>query len=193
MKFTLFKSDKVGVKSNCVYPTKVEVSDADTMADAVAFDHVCATYKKHYRSNDNFIQSDVVPMDIDNDHSEDPKEWITEKTLEDLFGGIDYVLVPSRHHLLQKDGKTARPRYHVYFPIGNCTDTDTYNAIKVAIHKAYPFFDMKALDAARFLFGSDADGIIWHEGWMSIEEEIVVEVEEEDEDSDGSVHGPILE
>ena len=34
-----------------------------------------------------------------------------------MFGSIDFVLVPSRHHMVAKDGKPARPKYHVYFPV----------------------------------------------------------------------------
>ena len=140
--------------------------------------------------------SDVVPMDIDNDHSDDPADWITEDKMDELFGSIDYVLVPSRHHMLPKDGKSARPRYHVYFPIENCTDADEYAAIKVALQKAYTFFDDNALDAARFLFGADADEVVWHEGWMLITDDLVIEETpaEDDEDFDGgSIHGPITE
>ena len=54
---------------------------------------------------------------IDNDHSEDPKDWITEEKMKEMFGSIDFILVPSRHHMVAKDGKPARPKYHVYFPV----------------------------------------------------------------------------
>lgn len=195
MQMTFYRADCVGKAANCCYPHKVLVDGAKTMEDVVSHDHVCATYKNNYRSKDNFQESDVIPMDIDNDHSEDPAEWITEEKMDELFGGIDYVLVPSRHHMLEKEGKSARPRYHAYFPIDSCVDADQYAAIKVSIQKAYPFFDDNALDAARFLFGATTDDIVWHEGWMLITDDIDVEaVEEEDEDLDGgSISGPIIE
>lgn len=67
--------------------------------------------------------------------------------------------------------------------------------MKVAIQKAYPFFDDNALDAARFLFGATADDIIWHEGWMSIMDDIETEEPELDDGDfdDGVVSGPITE
>lgn len=193
MQFTLFSADCIGKAANCYYPHKVLVDDAMTMEGAVAHDHVCATYKNNYRNNANFQMSDVIPMDIDNDHSDNPADWITADKMDELFGSIDYVLVPSRHHMLPKDGKSERPRYHVYFPIVNCTDADEYTAIKVALQKAYPFFDDNALDAARFLFGADADEVVWHEGWMLITDDIVIEdTSADDEDfDDGVVSGPI--
>ena len=193
MQFTLFSADCIGKAANCSYPHKVLVDDAMTMEGAVAHDHVCATYKNNYRNNANFQMSDVIPMDIDNDHSDNPADWITADKMDELFGSIDYVLVPSRHHMLPKDGKSERPRYHVYFPIVNCTDADEYTAIKVALQKAYPFFDDNALDAARFLFGADADEVVWHEGWMLITDDLVIEEtpEEDEEFNDGVVSGPI--
>ena len=196
MQMTLFHADVVGKAANCAYPHKVVVADTDALKCVIAHDHVCATYKNNYRNIANFQMSDVVPMDIDNDHSDDPAEWITEDKMDELFGSIDYVLVPSRHHMLPKDGKSARPRYHVYFPIENCTDADEYVAIKVDLQKAYPFFDDNALDAARFLFGADSDEVVWHEGWMLITDDLVIEETpaEDDEDFDGgSIHGPITE
>ena len=193
MQFTLFSADCIGKAANCSYPHKVLVDDAMTMGGAVAHDHVCATYKNNYRNIANFQMSDVVPMDIDNDHSDNPADWITEDKMDELFGSIDYVLVPSRHHMLPKDGKSARPRYHVYFPIENCTDADEYTAIKVALQKAYSFFDDNALDAARFLFGATTDEVVWHEGWMLITDDLVIEEtpEEDEEFNDGVVSGPI--
>ena len=196
MQMTLFHADVVGKAANCAYPHKVVVADTDALKCVIAHDHVCATYKNNYRNIANFQMSDVVPMDIDNDHSDAPADWITEDKMDELFGSIDYVLVPSRHHMLPKDGKSARPRYHVYFPIENCTDADEYAAIKVALQKTYTFFDDNALDAARFLFGADADEVVWHEGWMLITDDLVIEETpaEDDEDFDGgSIHGPITE
>lgn len=195
MQFTLFSADCIGKAANCSYPHKVLVNDAMTMEGAVAHDHVCATYKNNYRNIDNFQMSDVIPMDIDNDHSENPADWITEDKMDELFGSIDYVLVPSRHHMLEKDGKSARPRYHVYFPIEVCKDSKVYTAMKVALQKAYSFFDDNALDAARFLFGATTDEIVWHEGWMLITDDLdIEETPADDEEFDsGSIHGPITE
>lgn len=193
MQITIYSANCVGKAANCIYPNKSVVDDAKKMELVVANDHVCATYKGNRRSNDNFIDSDVIPMDIDNDHSDDPADWITEEKMEDLFGSIDYILVPSRHHMLPKDGKSERPRYHAYFPIERCADSTEYVAMKTAIQKAYPFFDENALDAARFLFGATTDEIVWHEGWMSIMDDIEIgEPSEEDDDfGSGTISGTI--
>ena len=67
MQMTIYDAVTVGSKSNCVYPNPVTVTDADTMKQAAAFDHVCAAYKHNYRSIDNFLKADCLPMDCDND------------------------------------------------------------------------------------------------------------------------------
>ena len=55
------------------------------------------------------------------------------------------------------------------------------------------FFDDNALDAARFLFGADADKVVWHEGWMLITDDNVIDETpiEDEEFDDGVVSGPI--
>ena len=73
---TIFYSSTVGEKTNCVYPKHILVTDESTMAEAAAFDHVAVAYKDNYRSQKNFLKADCVPMDCDNDHSEDPAAWI---------------------------------------------------------------------------------------------------------------------
>ena len=177
---------------NCVYPNRKEITSGDELKEAVRFDHVCGEFTKNYRNISNFLKSNVIVMDCDNDHSDDPADWITFEKLEELFDSVSYAAVPSRNHMKEKDGKVARPKFHVYFPIEEITDADKYAAIKRAIHKAFPFFDGNALDAARFIFGSDAGEVVWHEGWVNIDEEVGLEPDDADAGT-GYSGGPILQ
>ena len=197
MQMKFFHSDCVGVAANCSYPHEVVVQNAKDTEAVVSHDHVCATYTNNYRNEQNFIESDVIPMDIDNDHSEDPKDWITEEKMKKMFGSINFVLVPSRHHMVAKDGKAARPKYHVYFPVDAIKDAETYKKIKALLQKVYPFFDANALDAARFLFGATVDEseIVWNEGWMSIVDDIdTQDTPDDDDEFDGdTISGTITQ
>ncbi len=189
MFFVLQTANVSADAKNCVYPNRTEITSGDALKAAVHFDHVCGEFKKNYRNISSFLKSNVIVMDCDNDHSEDPDDWITFEKLEELFEEIDYAAVPSRNHMKEKDGRVAK--FHVYFPIEETADADYYAAVKRAIQKAFPFFDDNALDAARFIFGSDPDEVVWHEGWMSIEEEVTPDYEgTEDEDTPVS-SGPI--
>ena len=169
MKFTLYTANCTGNEKNILYPNqKVITSEAD-LKKAVVYDHVCAQYENFARSDANFLLSDVVPMDCDNDHSDDPKDWITQEKLASFLSDVAFAVTYSRHHMLAKGSKSARPRFHVFFPTAPCKDANSHKAIKQKIHKELPFFDGNALDASRFLFGCLSD-VVWHEGSLSIED-----------------------
>lgn len=193
MQITMFTADCTGQAANCSYPNRRVVTTPEGMREAVRFDHVCAEYKGNYRSIGNFARSDVVVMDIDNDHTEDPSEWITPEKLDEMLPDISYVIAFSRNHMKVKDGKAARPKFHVYFQITETVDAGWYAALKRGIKKQFDFFDGNALDAARFIFGADAGEVIWHEGWMTIDEEITPDYEEAEGKETGISSGPILE
>lgn len=170
MQVTIFQADCLHQSANCNYPHKVVVTSEADMAKVQSRDHVCAEYKNGCRSKDTFILSDNAPMDCDNDHSDDPDEWITPEKLDTILPDVAYILVFSRNHMKSKAGKTARPRFHVYFPIHVVSDADAYAALKRKIYDAFPFFDGNALDAARFLYGSPGSEVQWHEGSLTIED-----------------------
>ena len=150
MNLVIYQADVVGVKKNCLYPHRLTVKNADELISAVAKDHVCAEYENNYRLNENFVRSNCVVMDCDNDHSEDPAEWITPESLESEYGNIRYAITFSRHHMKEKEGKSARPRFHIYFEIDPTADADKYTLLKQNIYATYPFYDDNALDAGRF-------------------------------------------
>lgn len=189
MRITMFTANCVGKAANCSYPNRAEITTPEELRDAVKFDHVCAEYQGNYRSVGNFARSDVVVMDIDNDHSEDPDDWITPEKLDEMLPDISYAIAFSRNHMKEKNGKAARPKFHVYFQIGELTDAGKYAAIKRGIKARFPFFDGNALDAARFIFGADTGDVIWHEGWMTIDEEIEPVYEDASDESDDSSSG----
>ena len=168
MKFTLFTASCTGVESNCRYPQKREIQNAQDLKVAAQFDHVCAAYKNSYRSRDNFLWSDVAVMDCDNDHTENPGEWVTGEKLLAMLPGVAVAVVPSRNNEKAKDGRKARPRFHAYFPIPKLQNEKAYSILKQEIREQFPFFDEAALDSARFLYGSPTESVLWQEGEESI-------------------------
>ena len=84
MKLIMQTANVVGNEENCLYPNRVEVSSAEELQAAVRRDHVCAEYKGNYRSSVNFLSSNCVVMDCDNDHTENPDEWITPEKLAEI-------------------------------------------------------------------------------------------------------------
>lgn len=170
--FTLYQADVCGQERNTSYPHKLIIRSTADMVAAVGKDHTCGLFRNDHRSNDAFLECDVDAMDNDNDHSDVPADWISAEQFAEEFSEVDFVLIPSRHNNKQKGDKSARPRYHVLFPHKKITGSAECAALKQEIHQHYPFFDGGALDAARFLYGSEvqAEDIIWHEGSMDIQE-----------------------
>ncbi|MDO4179051.1 MAG: phage/plasmid primase, P4 family [Phascolarctobacterium sp.] len=163
-KFTIYIANVCGVSANCLYPKRVEVADAVSFAKAMLFDHVCGTYKNNYRANDNFLSSNVLPMDCDNDHSDNPADWVTPKDVAACFAGCAFAVSYSRNHLKAKGSKIARPRFHIYFPIPLVTSGREYAALKKRVQAAFPYFDGGALGEARFFFGTREPQVEIYEG-----------------------------
>ena len=170
MKFTIYSANCVGNAANAIYPNKAEITNKEDMQSVIARDHVCGEFKKAHRSIDDFISSDVEVMDCDNDHSDNPEDWMTTEKYEELFPDVAYAIVPSKNDGKVKGNKSARPRHHIYFPHEKVTDAGEVAGIKTRLQEYAPFFDDNALDAARFIFGCNPSEIVWHEGSKTITE-----------------------
>lgn len=186
--FTLYSADIAGNPSNCSYPHRHDITDEAGLKAAICHDYVCAEYKNHYRNNDNFIGSDCLPVDCDNDHSEEPSDWITVDDVAAAFPGVSFAVHYSRHHNREKNGKPARPKFHVLFPIDFMTDATAYSNLKKLINAIFPYFDTKALDAARFFFGTNAADVEIREGSMNLTD-FLQDVDSFDQDMDSGQYG----
>lgn len=175
MEFEIFSHDGVvGNQKNVIYPDRHTITNIADMVKAVSFDHVCAEYQDNRRSIANFTKSNVIVMDCDNDHTDQPEKWLNGTSIQSLFSDVSFVMVPSRNNLKQKGGKSERPRFHIYFPISECVSESGYVDLKHRIWNHYPFFDKNALDSGRFIFGCSvtAGDILWHEGSRTIDQMI---------------------
>ena len=170
MQMTIYDAATVGSRSNCVYPNPVTVTDADTMRQAATFDHVCAAYKQNYRSVDNFLKADCLPMDCDNDHSDDPDDWLTPFDVAMDFPGVGMIFVYSRSHMKPKGKRGPRPRFHVYFICTETTNSEIYSSWKDRLIADYPYFDDGAKDSALFLFGVKNAVVEVYDGEITIDE-----------------------
>ena len=168
--FTMYSADCTGVKTNCLYPHKTVITDEASLADAVRHDYVCAEYEGNYRSNDNFHSSDNLAVDCDNDHSDDPLEWKTPADVAATFPGVPFWVHYSRHHNKPKDGKSARPRFHVGLAINPITDYQQYAQLKDLVCTIFPFFDVNAKDSARFFFGTPEPEVEFYPGTVKLDE-----------------------
>lgn len=192
MEMTIFSADSLGDARNCMYPHEVKVTDEATLAGAVSRDYVCAAYAGGRRSADAFLWSDVVAVDCDNDHSEQPDDWVTPENIESAFPDVTFAVHYSRSNNVEKEGRAARPKFHAFFPVPRVEDADTYAALKRMANAVFPYFDANAMDAARFFFGTDDPKVEVHEGWLTLADYLDLD---EDEFDSGMAQGgsPVIE
>lgn len=178
--FNLYSADVTGNPGNCSYPHKQVILDEDSLKAAICHDYVCAEYKNSYRNGDNFIGSDCLPVDCDNDHSENPDDWVTPDDIMQAFPGVSFAIHYSRYNNREKNGKAARPKFHVLFPIEYVSDASLYSDMKKLINSIFPYFDTQALDAARFFFGTTTADVALYPGRMNLTEFLDEDLFDED-------------
>jgi hypothetical protein len=166
--FTIYTANCCGERFNTSYPNKAVISCASDLKEAVAYDHVGARYgigfslkdksKKNpiqfHRANKDFKESNCLMLDCDNTETDDADKWVYPSKIAEDFPEVAHYIVISRNHMKKKGSKSPRPKFHVYFPIGIMIDVKAYMAFKKAIVSAYPYFDYKAKDGARYFFGN---------------------------------------
>jgi P4 family phage/plasmid primase-like protien len=166
--FTLYRADCIGNRGNCLYPNKYSIADEAALSEAVRCDYVCAEYQNSYRSGGNFLGSDCLPVDFDNDHSAEASDWLTPTDIATAFPSVTFAVHYSRNNMKEKNGKAARPKFHVLFPIDSITDARLYADMKKMVSGIFPFFDTQALDAARFFFGTADPKVEVHTGTVNL-------------------------
>ncbi|RUP87491.1 recombinase family protein [Dermabacter sp. HSID17554] len=177
---TLYAATVTGVQSNTIYPHRHTITTETDLKAVAGFDHVAATYTANKRSTTGFITSDCVVMDIDNGHSDSPAEWITPERLAEVMDGVGFMTATSRNHHTPKGSLSARPRFHVYFPINPVSDAAVYAGLKQTLAARFPFFDSNAVDAGRFIYGNptttieifDRDGLL--DEWLDAADDLDV-------------------
>ena len=170
MKFTLYSNSYRGRADKTLYPYKHEITDVESLKEAVSHDYVGASYKDNYRNEANFESCDVIVVDLDNDHSENSEDWKTLEDIKNAFPDVSFAYQYSRNHNKIKDGKPARPKIHLLFPCAPVASAEECKYFKQLIYLYFPFIDTNAMDSARCLCGTEDPQVGIVEGKMNIDE-----------------------
>lgn len=182
--FTLYTADCIGDRWNASYPHAIEVHDLESFRQAVSRDHVAAKYRDGYAKSDkerkrlipshraivDFVCADGIMFDVDNTPANEndpdipPEQWIYPKDVRAAFPGVPFYLAYSRNHMKEKDGRSPRPKFHIYFAIDTVNDAKKYGSLKKRVCLYFPAFDQNAKDAARFFFGVDNPTVEYYGG-----------------------------
>ena len=170
MEAVIYSADAINCFANCNYPHEVMVKDIESAKVAFSHDYVCAKYQNNYRSIKNFLSSNLLPFDIDNDDTDDESKWITPKDVSLFFDGVPFIVHYSRNHMKEKNGKKPRPKFHVIFPIKEITDHKVYESYKQRVYQLFPYVDNNALDSARYFNGTPDPQVEFYDGTRTIDE-----------------------
>ena len=172
-----------GIRQNAknkTYSTHAEISSIEELTKAVQFDHTAGYFKNDERSVPNFIEADCLIMDCDNDHTEDPGKWLTPERLSERLPGVECVIVGSKNNYKDTGKYSARPRYHVYFPISETiTQAGQIRSMKEALLAIVPEFDGGAKDAARFIYGVENPQAEHREGSLLVDEFLTINLSDD--------------
>ena len=165
----VYYSDVTHKKSNKFYPHKIEVKTIEDLKKAVSFDYTGCEFKEFTRGNENFLSTDCLLLDIDNDDSDAPEDWVTIEMVKEYFSNVEMYIHYSTHHLIEKNGKAARPKFHLLFPIGKIEDGLAFQQLKKKVSNYFPFFDGNAMDNGRFFFGTKPPQVDYIKGSITLD------------------------
>lgn len=180
MKITIYTANGRGDEKNVLYPHEINI-DTKQKLDASIFenDYVSALYKGNYRSNDNFIKTNCIMADIDNDHSEEESEWFTAEDVKSALRGVPFIIHYSRNHMKDKQVTKAngtleirqkRPKFHLIIATNEITSKEDFDVLLTRFASLFPFIDKKAKDAAHFFFGTEHPKAELFDGYMPLNE-----------------------
>ncbi len=167
-KITLTPSNYYQDAKKSKYLNPVVVESLEDFKKVILKDYACAVYKDNHRSIDDFLYADAIVFDIDNNHSENPDDWITPDKVSSFFDDVPIYIQYSRNHMKIKNGKPARPKFHIIFPIDKVTDAKEYRTMKEKVYSIFPFVDGQALDSARLLFGTAEPNVDYIDGTRTL-------------------------
>lgn len=117
------------------------------------------------RSNENFMESACIAIDIDNTTA-------SRMSIDDFkaeFVDYEYWICTSRNHGKEKKNRhgnyPAADRFHAVFPLESTIKTPhEYTEFIEAMISHYPAIDKGAKDGARFFYGYDGTEVLYNQG-----------------------------
>ena len=90
------------------------------------------------------------------------------KNVAKALPNVSFAVHYSRHNMIPKNGKTARPKFHAFFSIDPISDYVEYSELKKLINRIFPYFDKGAMDAARFFYGTKDPKVDFYDGDLTL-------------------------
>ncbi len=130
----------------------VEINSLQDLVDqALQFNYSTGVFKDNHRNKSNFQEAQCIALDIDNDG---PNESHTMAEARKIFGDYKHIIMPSKSHNKEKNGRIAERFRVILFLENKITDAKDFTATWKTIYDVYPAADRACKDASRFYFPS---------------------------------------
>lgn len=143
----------------------VEISSIDDLVKyTTSTNYSMGIFKDDYRTKKNFQEAQAIAIDVDNDG---PNDNYTIAEATEKFAQFKHLIMPSRSHQKEKNGKVADRFRVILFLDAPITDAKDFQATWKTIYDNYPAADRACKDASRFFFPSpevysiNQDGKLW--------------------------------
>lgn len=186
----LFCANVTGIESNCNYPNERQITSEEALKAAVTRDYVVARFRNSYRNTANFLSANCLCKDCDNDHSDNPADWVMPNDVRRAFPDVTLAIHYSRNHMKPKRGKIPRPKFHCIMLTSVITDHEEYKHLAKLAHKVFPYFDTRAEDATHFFFGTPDARVEFYPGTITLNECLEMYYPDAEDDSFWELDNP---
>lgn len=143
---------EISISNDWVNFRAVEINTlADLVNYATKYNYSTGKFKDNYRTKDNFEQAQSIAIDVDND---DPNIHYSIADAALLFSNYRYVILPSKSHQIEKNGRVADRFRIILFLDQPITSAKDFTATWNELFKFYPAADTACKDASRFYYPS---------------------------------------
>lgn len=163
--FTLYASPYRGRNKVAEYPNQIIIDCLQALENACNYDHIASECVNNHRAEKDYLQCNVMHMDLDNSHSEDPESWKTLDDIAEALPDVMFYYIKSRHYMKPKTDSTGeilepREKYHLYFPQKNTIGSyEAESRLRSFACCMFPYFDQKCIDPVHFFYGvENAEG-----------------------------------
>ena len=164
-----------------------KITTINEFVSIARYDTTGAKFVDSNRKTVNFLSSDVLVFDIDNDDGDDnvktkwddPGQWWTIDQFTKEFIAYEFIIKTSRNHQILKGDRVARPKFHIYMPLGRIienidTHQDLLDRMKWYTRRLEGEEYLYRLDSkvknTHQLYGSDVSSVYYNPGETTINE-----------------------
>lgn len=156
---------RISIGTDNVNFKPVGISSLQEFVDyATQYNYSTGVFKDNYRKKSNFELAECIAIDVDND---DENDNYTIEDAKQKFAGYRHIIMPSKSHQKDKNGRVADRFRVILFLEDAITDAKDFTATWGQLLKFYPAADKACKDASRFYYPSPAvyslneDGALW--------------------------------